>query len=45
VIARGWQHAGRTIALVANLVDDPQEVRIAGEATLLAPREIRVIGA
>ena len=41
----GWQHDGRTIALVANLVDDPQEVRIAGEATLLAPREIRVIGA
>jgi hypothetical protein len=45
VIARGWQHEGRTIGLVANLVDDPQEVRIAGEATRLAAREIRVIAA
>jgi len=45
VIARAWQHEGRTITLVASLVDGPQDVRVAGEMTRLGPREILVTGA
>jgi hypothetical protein len=44
VIAAGWQHEGRTIALIANVVDRPTEVRVAGVATRLGPHEVLVEG-
>ena len=41
--ASAWQHDGRTIWLVANLLPQAQEIRVDGQKLTLPPRRIRVV--
>lgn len=43
VLATAWSHAGRTAWCVANLLSEPQHVRIDGKPVMLAPRQIALI--
>jgi hypothetical protein len=45
VIATGWQHAGDTAWLVANLAADRRSVRVDGRRLNLEGREIRLVAA
>ncbi len=43
VLASAWQHDGKTIWLVANLLSAEQEVRVDGKNLALPPRKVRII--
>ncbi|HET7077876.1 MAG TPA: DUF6259 domain-containing protein [Chloroflexia bacterium] len=42
-LASAWEHDGRTIWLVANLLPQAQEIRVEGQTLTMPPRRIRVV--
>jgi hypothetical protein len=42
-LASAWEHEGRRIWLVANLVPEAQEIRVDGKPLSLSPRQVRVV--
>jgi hypothetical protein len=42
-LVSAWEHDGRTIWLVANLLPQAQEIRVEGQTLTMPPRRIRVV--